>query len=58
LLKQKGAIILGYFIPSKNHEPPKVAQLAKKSLNLVTLLKNSQFDELGCLQAHKIVEKV
>jgi hypothetical protein len=33
LLKQKVAlkvaIILGYFIFSKNHEPPKVAQLAK-----------------------------
>jgi hypothetical protein len=42
LLKQKGApkvaIILDYFIFSKNHnEPPKVAQLAKKSPNLVTL---------------------
>jgi hypothetical protein len=30
LPKQKVAIILGYFILSKNHnEPPKVAQLAK-----------------------------
>jgi hypothetical protein len=30
LHKQKVAIILGYFILSKNHnEPPKVAQLAK-----------------------------
>jgi hypothetical protein len=42
LLKQKVAqkveIILGYFILSKNHnEPPKVAQLAKKLPNLVTL---------------------
>jgi hypothetical protein len=48
LLKQKVApkvaIILGYFILSKNHnEPPKVAQLVKshpigeKSPNLVTL---------------------
>ncbi len=38
LLKQKVAIILGYFIFPKNHnEPPKVAQLAKKLHNLVTL---------------------
>jgi hypothetical protein len=30
LLKQRVAIILGYFVLSKNHnEPPKVAQLAK-----------------------------
>ncbi len=36
---QKVVIIMGYFILSKNHnEPPKVAQLAKKSPNLVTLL--------------------
>jgi hypothetical protein len=35
---KKVAIILGYFILSKNpNEPPKVAQLAKKSPNLVTL---------------------
>ncbi len=41
LLKQKVAIILGYFILSKNHnETPKVAQLAKKSPNLVTCLQN------------------
>jgi hypothetical protein len=45
LLKQKVApkvaIILGYFIFSKNHtEPPKVAQLAKKLPNLVTLMLN------------------
>jgi hypothetical protein len=43
LLKQKVAqnvtIFMGYFIFSKNHnEPPKVAQSAKKSLNLVTLI--------------------
>jgi hypothetical protein len=38
LLKQKVAILLGYFIYSKNHnEPPKVAQFAKKSPNLVAL---------------------
>ena len=33
-------IVLVYFILSKNHdEPPKVAQLSKKSPNLVTLAK-------------------
>jgi hypothetical protein len=38
LLKQNVAIILGYFILSKNrNEPPKVAQLVKKTPNLVTL---------------------
>jgi hypothetical protein len=40
LLQQKVAqnVSLGYFIFSKNHnEPPKVAQWAKKSPNLVTL---------------------
>jgi hypothetical protein len=40
---QKGAIILGYFIFSKNHnEPPEVAQLAKKLHNLVSLNVNSR----------------
>jgi len=38
---QKAAIILGYFILSKNHnEPSKVAQLGKKLPNLVTLDKS------------------
>jgi hypothetical protein len=38
LLQQKVAISFGYFMFSKNHDdPPKVAQLAKKSPNLVTL---------------------
>jgi hypothetical protein len=33
------AISLGYFIYSKNqHEPPKVAQFAKKIIDLVTLI--------------------
>jgi hypothetical protein len=49
LLKQKVAqkvtIILGYFILSKNYnESPKVAQLAKKLPNLVTLKLN--YEEL------------
>jgi hypothetical protein len=36
---QKVAIILGYFILSKNHnKPPKVAQLVKKLPNVITLL--------------------
>jgi hypothetical protein len=40
-LPKKVAIILGYFTLSKNHnEPPKVAQLAKKLPNLVTLKPN------------------
>jgi hypothetical protein len=30
LIKQKVAIVLGYFIVSKNHKPPKVAALVKK----------------------------
>jgi hypothetical protein len=40
----KVAIILGYFMFSKNHnEPPKVAQLAKMC-NLVTLIVKAHLD--------------
>jgi hypothetical protein len=35
---QNIAISLGYFIFSKNHEPPKVAQLVEKLPKLVTLV--------------------
>jgi hypothetical protein len=50
---QKVAIILGYFILSKNHnEPSKVAQGAKKSPNLVTLF-TSKFVNL-CKHSSKL----
>jgi hypothetical protein len=41
LFKQKVAIILGYFILSKNNnKPPKSSPIGKKSPNLVTLDKS------------------
>jgi hypothetical protein len=44
LQKQKVAIILGYFILSKNHnEPPKYPQLAKNRPPNVVTLKLLQF---------------
>jgi hypothetical protein len=42
---QKVAIILGNFILLKNHEPPKVAKLAKNPPNLVTLVRLNTFLE-------------
>jgi hypothetical protein len=58
LLKQKVAIILGYFILSKNrNEPPKVAQFGEKLPNLVTLYLSaflSAFDETNLARKLKI----
>jgi len=59
LLKQKVAIILGYFILSKNHnEPPNVAQLAKNrpiwSPGLWATQKVKALQSLFCVQVRNI----
>ncbi len=47
---------MGYFIFSKIHnEPPKVAQLAKKSHNLVTLLCRFEEDKFNKIDIFQVV---